>query len=201
MRPVALSDELAVGEVPEADQIAILAKAGFRALLNVQPDGEISRFPDAMTTRKAAEAAGLAYAHVPVESRRPSEDRIKHFADAMAALPKPIYAYCYSGGRAAAAWALATAATAHPATIVQALETAGYDTSSLRGALERRKAGLPAFEVLPPVVIAASAKAPEQRAAAAASGIAPATEVETAISPPTIILPRAASAGGFAVPG
>lgn len=203
MRPVALSDDIAVGEVPDVDHIAILAKAGFRSLLNVQPDGEVARLPDARATAKIAEAAGLAYAHVPVESRRPSEACIKTFADAMATLPRPIYAYCYSGGRAAAAWALAVAPATAPAKIVQALEAAGYDASSLSGALERRHGGLPAFEVVAPAVMAPRSQ--PTAANGAASPMLPqaiATPIAPAVAEaPTIVLPRAASAGGFAVPG
>jgi sulfide:quinone oxidoreductase len=93
MRPIALSDEVAVGEVPQADEIPILAKAGFRALINVQPEGEVMRLTDAASCQLAAAAAGLAYVHVPIESRLPSEARITAFADALATLPRPVYAW------------------------------------------------------------------------------------------------------------
>jgi sulfide:quinone oxidoreductase len=194
MRPIALSDEIAVGEVPQADEIPILARAGFRSLINVQPDGEVMRLADAASLQLAAAAAGLAYVHLPIESRLPSETRIKGFAEAMASMPRPIYAYCYSGGRAAAAWALAVAPQTSPAKIVQALELAGFDASSLSAALDRRHAGLEAFEQQPAVpttpvadagtVATEAAKAPEKASEAV-----------------LIVLPRAASDGGFAVPG
>jgi uncharacterized protein (TIGR01244 family) len=207
MRPVPLSDEIAVGEVPRAEEIPILAKAGFRSLLNAQPDGEIERFADAAVTRGAAEAVGLVYAHVPIESRLPSEDQIKVFSDALAALPRPIYAYCYSGGRAAAAWALSSASNVPPSQVIQALEAAGYDASSLKPALERRHAGLPAFEVPPPAMTSASTNAPHEGAPAVTAPMTAAIETPSqpfemaAPAAPAIVLPRAASAGGFAVPG
>ncbi len=190
MRPIALSDEIAVGEVPQAEEIPILAKAGFRSLINVQPEGEVMRLTDAASCQLAAAAAGLAYVHVPIESRLPSEARIKAFADALSAMPRPVYAYCYSGGRAAAVWALAVAPETSPAKIVQALELAGFDASSLSVALDRRHAGLPAFEE--PAVMATT---PVVDADAGARADAKAPE------PVLIVLPRAASDGGFAVPG
>jgi uncharacterized protein (TIGR01244 family) len=190
MRPIALSDEIAVGEVPLADEIPILAKAGFRSLINVQPEGEVMRLTDAASCQLAAAAAGLAYVHVPIESRLPSEAQIKTFADALSAMPRPVYAYCYSGGRAAAVWALAVAPETAPAKIVQALELAGFDASSLSAALARRHAGLPAFEE-PPLV----ATTPLAEAGAVAPPAAKTPE------PMLIVLPRAASDGGFAVPG
>jgi uncharacterized protein (TIGR01244 family) len=195
MRPIALSDEIAVGEVPQADEIPILAKAGFRSLINVQPEGEVMRLTDAASCQLAAAAAGLAYVHVPIESRLPSEAQIKTFTEALSAMPRPVYAYCYSGGRAAAVWALAVAPQTAPATIVQALELAGFDASSLSAALARRHAGLPAFEE-PAVAVTTPAAT---TAPTVAHAIAPlATQ---APEPVLIVLPRAASDGGFAVPG
>jgi uncharacterized protein (TIGR01244 family) len=195
MRPIALSDEIAVGEVPLTNEIQILATAGFRSVINAQPDGEVARFANAATTRQAAEAAGLTYAHVPIDSRRPSQARINDFAGALANLPRPIYAYCYSGSRAAAAWALALAPQLAPAKIVQALELAGFDAGTLAPALNRRHAGLPPYEELPVGATALISSTGQ----AASTDMQPAPPVPL---PPTIIvLPRAASVGGFSVPG
>ena len=190
MRPVALSDEIAVGEVPTPDQIVILAKAGFRSVLNAQPDGEVARFISAADAQKLAQAAGLEYAHVPIENRNPADKAIRDFSDAMAWLPRPIYACCYSGARAAAGWALALAPGKQPADLAAALEDAGYDATSLLPALERRHAGL---------TISGPAAA-ESAAAAVVSQQAITSEAALA-SKPIIILPRAATDGGFAVAG
>lgn len=195
MHPIALSDEIAVGEVPQSAEIEILSKAGFRSLINVQPDGEIARFADAATTRRTAEAAGLAYAHIPIESRLPSEAQIKSFSDAFSALPRPVYAYCYSGGRAAAAWALAIAPQVPSGQIMQALERAGFDASALHSALDRRHVGLPAFEQTPTAVTAPLAHA----------GNSPSVIQQPLQSNPLdadiVVSPRAASDGGFAASG
>ncbi len=214
MRPVALSDEIAVGEMPTADEIAILAKAGFKSLLSVQPEGEVGRLLSAAETEKVTREAGVTYAHVPVATRRPGDDIVEAFAKTMAGLPRPIYACCYSGARAAAAWALAVAPAARPADVAAACAAAGYDVSSLMSEIERRHAGRPA-ETLP----SAWTDAPKPRAAtgdavangAALNGAASQPAAATSTTAPTapqaataaakIIFPRAAGEGGFAVSG
>ena len=186
MRPIALSDEIAVGEVPTREEIAILAKAGFRSILNAQPDGEVTRHLSASAAGEAAATAGMAYAHVPIESRRPLDERIAAYAAAMAGLPRPIFTCCYSGARAAAGWALAVAPQVPPAAIVAACNAAGYDIASILPEIERRHAGLPS---------------PFQTPGAAAfdgPAVAPPSEPEPLR---LVVLPRAATAGGFAVSG
>ena len=188
MRPVALSDDIAVGEMPSREQIAILAKAGFRSLLNVQPDGEVARLINATDAATEAAAAGLAYAHTPVESRRLSDEQAATFADALARLPRPVYACCYSGARAAAAWATAMAPVMPLAEIAATCASAGYDISALSGDIERRHAGLPSVAESQPQSVPSDAPVPFTAPSAASAA-------------EKIIFPRAAGAGGFAVAG
>lgn len=188
MVPVALSDVIAVGEVPTAAEIEILAKAGFRSLLNTQPDGEVARFAPSDATKALAEAAGLTYRHLPLTSRRPDEAALTAFATALQDMPRPIYACCYSGARTAAAWALAAAPHQDPASIVEACGKAGYDIEFLRPRLEERRAsakpaGTPAVDFVAKVL---------------PSDAAPPTMPQLK---PSVLTPRAASAGGFAVAG
>jgi len=217
MRPVALSDEIAVGEMPTVDQIAVLAQAGFRSLLNVQPDGEVARLVATSEAASAAAAAGMAYGHIPVENRRLSDAQASAFAEAIRGLPRPIYACCYSGARAAAAWAFAVAPSMTPADIATACAAAGYDLSSLHADLARRHAGLPedrprepslATLVAAPATAASSSPAPTQPSATPATPRSAVPKPATPLSAPAavdaaakIIFPRAAGAGGFAVSG
>jgi uncharacterized protein (TIGR01244 family) len=223
MRPVALSDEIAVGEMPSADEIAILAKAGFRSVLNVQPDGEVDRLLASTVMAASAEAAGLKYDHIPVATRRVPDDTVAAFAKAMVTLPRPIYACCYSGARAAAAWALAVAPAMKPHDIASTCSTAGYDMSALVPELERRhlkksaaadapsvlnigalNSGAHVADVPPTAMTAAVAEgpviaAPQLPASAPSPVQTTATAAVTAAE--KIIFPRAAGAGGFAVSG
>lgn len=169
MRPVALSDEIAVGEMPSADEIIVLAKAGFRSLLNVQPDGEVDRLPTTAQTEAGVQAAGMKYAYVPVVSRRVSDATVAAFADAMMTLPRPIYACCYSGARAAAAWALAVAPTMAPGDIVSTCSAAGFDMSSLVPDFERRYGKTAAASSAPALAEGQIAVTPDLAAPAAAT--------------------------------
>ena len=191
MTPVALSETIAVGEVPTRDQIAILAKAGFRSLLNTQPDGEVARHLTSAQCRDEAHKQGLVYQHQPIESRRPLDDAIEGFAAAVAGMPKPIYACCYSGSRTAAAWALAAAARQEPGSIISACAEAGYDIAFMRDDHAARQA---AANAAAKPVTAQSTVAVNGHAVNGAATAVPALV-------PSIVLPRAASAGGFAVSG
>lgn len=190
MVPVALSDAIAVGEMPTAEQIQILAEAGFRSILNAQPDNEVERLLSAAEAGSLARAQNLEYRHIPIESRRPSDMQIGAYASALAELPKPIYACCYSGSRAAAAWALAAAPHTDADAIIKSVATAGYDVGFMRAQLEERRAGKSAAPVA----------AADALTEAHASAVAPA-----ATPPPSLMqkvtFPVAASAGGFATAG
>lgn len=224
MVPVALSDVIAVGEVPTADEIAILAKAGFRSLLNTQPDGEVDRLMKSAEAGELAAKAGMAYRHVPIESRRPPGTAIDAFDEALRTLPRPIYACCYSGSRTAAAWALAAARHDNPDAVIEACTKAGYDMSFMKPYLAARfaEANAAASPAAPqsseslavvspaapagavPAVVAAADPLKSNGSAARASSSAVSPAPEPAKVVPSLvpsILPRAASAGGFAVSG
>jgi uncharacterized protein (TIGR01244 family) len=183
MVPVALSDVIAVGEVPTAEEVEILAKAGFRAILNTQPDGEVDRLMSSADAKAVAEKAGLVFQHLPIPTRRPDAATLSAFATALTALPRPIYACCYSGARTAAAWAIAAARHQEPADIMKACAAAGYDITFLEKRLVEARTG--AANVEP--------------AANGNASAAPTANVPTL--KPSILIPRAASAGGFAVAG
>lgn len=215
MRPVALSDEIAVGEMPSADEITILARAGFRSVLNVQPDGEVERLLSASDMAKGVAAGSMNYAHVPIASRRVPDEQVAAFAHAMVTLPRPIYACCYSGARAAAAWALAVAPAMPPADITTACASAGFDMTALLPELVRRHAGpakvnAEASKEIKPAPAQPAANTPASTTSARpgpgepAPNVAPkgtATAAAAVDAAEKIIFPRAAGAGGFAVSG
>jgi len=87
------------------DQMAELAAAGFRAIICARPDGEDPGQPAFAEVARAAEAAGLKVAHVPV-SGMVSQSAFMRFEQAMAELPRPVLGYCRSGGRAATLYAM-----------------------------------------------------------------------------------------------
>ena len=142
MTPIVVSDILAVGEVPNAEQIAILAKAGFRSVINNQPDGEVDRFPGSIALGADAAKAGLGYVYAPIVSRTPSAEELSAFNRALRDLPSPIYAFCYSGARSAAAAAFAQAANGESDDVIRDFARAGFDIQALKPWLDDARKAL-----------------------------------------------------------
>lgn len=137
--PVALDDQLAVGPAPACDAVAALKAAGFRAIVNNRPDSDTGLVATTAEMAAAAAAAGLGYAHIPVEGRNPLEKEIRAFARAIDELPKPIFAYCASGGRSAALWAMARVDTRDSDALVGKCREIGFDVSGLRAKMDMRR--------------------------------------------------------------
>lgn len=137
--PIALSKELFVGRSPTRDEVAALAGAGFRSIVNNRPDGEKDSPMTSAETEAVAAEQGLAYRHIPVEGRNPSEKDVRAFTEALSTLPRPIYACCRSGGRSATLWALASVAELTTAELVRNCADAGFDLSWLEAKLDMRR--------------------------------------------------------------
>lgn len=93
---------------PEA--MAELARLGFRSVINNRPDFEEGPHqPTAASVEAAARAAGLEYAHLPVQPAYQSPEEIARFADLLERLPRPLVAFCRSGARSTKLYTAATA--------------------------------------------------------------------------------------------
>lgn len=117
------------------EEVAIVAAAGFRAVISNRPDGEESGQPTAAEMKAAAEAHGLEFRHIPVTVGGIGPDDIQAMAEALDTLPGPIFGFCRSGTRTAMLWALAKAPSSDPDTLIAAARDAGYDLSGLRSRL------------------------------------------------------------------
>jgi uncharacterized protein (TIGR01244 family) len=92
---------------PEA--LAEAAAAGFKSVINNRPDFEGGPTqPTSAAMEAAARAAGLEYAFLPVAGNFQSDAEIARFGELIAALPKPILAFCRSGTRSGRLWQAAT---------------------------------------------------------------------------------------------
>jgi len=99
-RVQALDATIAVAGQLDPTNLAAIAGAGYRSVINNRPDFEGG--PEQPTNAQiaaAAQAAGLAYAFLPVASGYQSPDEIERFAELLESLPKPILAFCRSGAR------------------------------------------------------------------------------------------------------
>jgi len=84
------------------EQIAEAAAAGFRSVVNNRPDFEGGPSqPASDAIERAAHAAGLSYAFLPVQSAYQSPDEIARMRELLQQLPKPVLAFCRSGARTA----------------------------------------------------------------------------------------------------
>ncbi len=124
VRPV--TDAFAVSGQILPEEVAELAER-YRVMINNRPDGEDLGQPTAAEVGRAAQAAGLAYHHIPV-SGAPSADQVRRLQAVLKDTDGPALAFCRSGTRCIVTWALGEALGGRP---VEALaeqgRAAGYD--------------------------------------------------------------------------
>ncbi|MGE4480198.1 TIGR01244 family sulfur transferase [Acidocella sp.] len=140
-------DFLTSPQIAAADAAVVAAVHGIRAVICNRPDDEDEGQPAAAEIEAAAKEAGLAFAHIPVRSRDVSEADARKMAEALAALPKPVLAYCRSGARSEALWQAAGALTPAPvrrSNVVHDVVIVGGGSAGIATAasLLKRKRGL-----------------------------------------------------------
>jgi uncharacterized protein (TIGR01244 family) len=132
-----IDDKISVAPQIAPEEIAELARAGFKGIVNNRPDGEDAGQPEGEAVRRAAEAAGLSYTAIPVTHAGFSADMIEGMADALQAAGGPVLAYCRSGTRSCNLWALAEASRGgDPQALTAKAAGAGYDISGIRPLLD-----------------------------------------------------------------
>lgn len=103
-----LDPTLAVHGQIEASDIPALRSQGIRLIINNRPDGEEVGQPTSDEIAKAAEVAGIGYAHVPVAATGPTQHDAVAFAKAIHTIGGKALAFCRTGNRSAATWRLMT---------------------------------------------------------------------------------------------
>ena len=128
-----IEPDIFIGGQIQPTGLAALAAAGIVALVNNRPDHEEPGQPTGEALRAAAQAAGIAYIAAPIAGGIPP-DALEALAKAHAA--GPVLAFCKSGMRSAAAWAVLRASEgADPNTLIAAARAAGQELGGLRGLL------------------------------------------------------------------
>ena len=123
-----LNDAVAVAPQITPDDIPALKAAGYVLIVNNRPDDEEPGQPSGAVIQAAAEAAGLAYAAVPVGHAGVGHPELDAMADALRGADGPVLAYCRSGTRSCNLWALAAAKVGRdPGLLVAQAQAAGYD--------------------------------------------------------------------------
>lgn len=124
------SPQIAPEDLPD------IAAQGFRSVISNRPDGEEPGQPSSEDLRQAAEAAGLAFAHVPVVGGAISDQDVADFREALANLPQPVFGFCRTGTRTTTLWALANVSSISADDLIARAKSAGYDLGALRPRLE-----------------------------------------------------------------
>ena len=127
-----LSDQFYIGPQIEIDDIEDIQISGIKSIICLRPDGEGADQPPFDALKSQAATLGLTSHYLPIVPGQISEDQIAKFADMVANSPGPVFAYCRSGLRATALWALHRAQTGQSVDeILTAAKSAGHDLTAL----------------------------------------------------------------------
>jgi len=104
------SNEFSTASQISLEDIADIAKLGFKSIINNRPDNEGGDSqPSSEQLKMAAEAYGLVYSHIPVIPNNIQAEDIAAFSVAYAAAAKPVLGFCRTGYRAESIYKLALA--------------------------------------------------------------------------------------------
>lgn len=103
----------------------------FGLLINNRPDAEEAGQPSSAELRAEAERLGIRYRHVPVTMNGIDDASIEAFLHELEAEQRPILAFCRTGTRSAALWALGQAPVYGAEAVLKMAAGAGYDLSGL----------------------------------------------------------------------
>jgi len=122
-------------QIDPSDLTAIKA-AGYVAIIDNRPDGEIPPDLHTETMQRAAESAGLAFFANPVIGGMMTMENVTEQAAAIAASHGPVLAYCASGNRSSVVWALAHAGQMPTDDLIGIPARFGYQLEGLRSQLD-----------------------------------------------------------------
>jgi len=133
-----LTDRFGVmGQVSRQD-VADAAERGAQMIIMNRPDGEEPGQPSSDQVRQWAEEHGMAFRHIPVDPGAITAQAVDQTRQALADSDGRALAFCKSGGRSTALWALARAAEGEDADVLIARAAdQGYDLRPLASVLRR----------------------------------------------------------------
>ncbi len=126
MNIIKLTDSVAVSAQISPEDVADIAAAGYKVLINNRPDGEEGTQPSGAAIAAAARAAGLEYHHMPVTAMSfpgPDFDTMSDLLDDPA---RPVLAFCRTGTRCANLWVASCDESAREEAITKAVQR-GFD--------------------------------------------------------------------------
>jgi uncharacterized protein (TIGR01244 family) len=132
IRPV--TPDFAVAPQLSPEDMPAVAAGGFTLVINNRPDFEVEGQPTSAEMQAAAQAAGLAYVHIPVRGG-PGPEQVAAVRQAVLGAHGPVLAFCRSGTRSIVSWTLGQAASGDrsPQDLLALGQAAGYDLSGVVG--------------------------------------------------------------------
>ena len=104
MKIFKLSDCVGVAAQISVDDVAEIAAAGYKVLINNRPDAEEGGQPVAADIAVSAAAAGLEYHHMPVTATSFPGADFDAMADLLDDPSRPVLAFCRTGTRCTNLW-------------------------------------------------------------------------------------------------
>lgn len=126
-----VDDGFAVAPQFQPQEMQQVAEQGYVAVMCNRPDGEEPGQPSIADMRAAAEAAGLAFHHVPVAGGAFPAAALEEFAAIRRDTDGPLLAYCRTGTRCITMETLANPEGLSVDSRLERAEAAGYDLSGL----------------------------------------------------------------------
>ena len=126
MKIVKLTESIAVSAQITPENVADIAAAGYKVLVNNRPDGEEANQPGNADIAAAAQAAGMEYHYMPITAGNfpgPDFGQMRTLLDDTA---RPVLAFCRSGTRCTNLWVASRDEAARDEARVQARQL-GYD--------------------------------------------------------------------------
>ena len=126
-----LDDRVTVSPQIQTADVQTLADSGVSLIINNRPDGEEPGQPSGAEIEAAAQAAGVRYVSAPYQGR-PTTEAVVAMQAALDGGDQRIHAFCRSGMRSCAVWAITQVKAGRPVEdIIAAGQEAGYDLAPL----------------------------------------------------------------------
>ena len=103
-----LDADFAIAGQISPEDVQKVADAGYKTIVCARPDNEDPGQPSFAVISAAAKKAGLSAVHIPI-SGGIGEGALIRMEKALKELPKPMFGYCRSGGRAGSLFSSAKA--------------------------------------------------------------------------------------------
>ena len=138
MKMIKLMAEIFVCEQIETTDLHAASAEGITTIINNRPDDEAPGQPKSADLERVAIELGMNYVHIPIASGSFTDQDVDDFQNHCRETPGAVLAFCRSGTRSAALWALSEVKTRDVEAVLATTKAAGYDLSGMREMLASR---------------------------------------------------------------